>query len=58
MLNGRLFSSTSPWRKCLLADIIIELIFFVLGVIVAVGLAEYIDYRQERAAKRKQSRKP
>jgi hypothetical protein len=38
-----------PW-----GDIAIESIFFVLGVIVAVGLAEYIDWRQERTKERQE----
>ena len=39
----------------MLVDIIIEGIGVVVGVVLAVVLAEYIDYRQEAAKKRKKS---
>lgn len=38
-----------PW-----SDVAVEAVFFVAGVVVAVAIAEYIDWRQERAAKRKE----
>jgi hypothetical protein len=34
-------------------NIIIETVFFVLAVAVAVSIAEYVDWRQERSKKRK-----
>jgi hypothetical protein len=43
------------WPDFMVFDILLEAISFVLGVVVAVWLAEYVDYRQQRGKKFKKN---